>query len=123
VSRPAQSNKAARDRAFELVALPWIEAVYQLALSLAGDEARAAEIVEDTFLRAYGSWSAYMPGHDCRRWLLAVCLDVFMHGRHAPSPPPATPETGDGVVRDATDASSAPMEWNAAFWRREPIES
>ena len=41
----AQSDKVARDRAFEADALPWIDAVYQLALSLTRDEATASDVV------------------------------------------------------------------------------
>ena len=97
--RAAQSEKIARDRAFEADALPWIDAVYQLALSLTRDEAAASDVVEDTFLRAYESWHTYVPGSDCRRWLLAICRDVVLRSREDPSPmAPGAPERRDALA-------------------------
>jgi DNA-directed RNA polymerase specialized sigma24 family protein len=103
VSKPAattaQSDKVARDRAFEADALPWIDAVYQLALSLTRDEAAASDVVEDTFLRAYEAWHTYVPGSDCRRWLLAICRDVVLRSRDDASPlAPGAPERHDALA-------------------------
>jgi hypothetical protein len=61
-----------------------------------------------------------VPGSDCRRWLLALCLDVFLRSRDAR--PAAAPESGD-VDRDEDDASWKPATWSAVLAPRAPIES
>ena len=81
VAAPPQTQQDARDEAFEQEALPWLDDVYRFALSLTRDEADAEDIVQDTFLRAYRSWSTYAAGSDCRRWLFTICRNAFLRSR------------------------------------------
>ncbi len=37
--------------------------------------------MQETFLRAYRSWHTFQPGTDCRRWLFAICRNVFLRTR------------------------------------------
>ena len=61
------ASDVARDAAFERDALPWLDDVYRFALSLTREESDAADVVQETFLRAYRSWHTFIPGTDCRR--------------------------------------------------------
>ncbi|MGH7663704.1 MAG: sigma-70 family RNA polymerase sigma factor [Gemmatimonadaceae bacterium] len=74
------ASKGTRDRdaEFERDALPWLDDVYRFALSLTRDEADAEDVTQETFLRAYRSWHTFLPGSDGRRWLFAICRNVFL---------------------------------------------
>jgi RNA polymerase sigma-70 factor (ECF subfamily) len=66
---------------FEAEALPWMDAVYRFALRLAaGDEDRAHDLVQDTYVRAYRHWHSYSPGTSARSWLFTIARNVFLRG-------------------------------------------
>lgn len=74
---------------FEEEALPWLDAVYRFSLRLcAGNEDRANDLVQETFLRAYRHWDTYTPGTGCRSWLFTICRNAFLRGeeRHGRRP-------------------------------------
>jgi RNA polymerase sigma-70 factor, ECF subfamily len=81
VTAPPDTREGTRDEAFEQEALPWLDDVYRFALSMTRDEADAEDVVQDTFLRAYRSWSTYAVGSDCRRWLFTICRNAFLRSR------------------------------------------
>jgi len=60
-----------RDRRFEALALPHLDAAYNLARWLARDEQDAADIVQDAMLRAFVALDG-LRGEDARPWLLAI---------------------------------------------------
>jgi RNA polymerase sigma-70 factor, ECF subfamily len=60
-------------------ALPRLDAVYRFALRLAGGDAdRAEDLVQETFLRAYRSWSSFTRGSNVQAWLFTICRNVFL---------------------------------------------
>ncbi len=73
-------RKRDKDAQFEAEALRWMPDVTRYALSLARDEADADDLVQETYLRAYGSWGSYVPGTECRAWLFTICRNVFLRG-------------------------------------------
>lgn len=77
----APGAAADRDARFAALALPHMSDVYRFALSLARDRSDADDIVQDTYLRAYRSWGTFQDGTDCRRWLFAICRNVFLRSR------------------------------------------
>jgi RNA polymerase sigma-70 factor (ECF subfamily) len=76
VDHPAQETDVARDARFSNEALCWLPEVTRFARMLAGSKADGDDLVQETFLRAYRFWSSYMPGTDCRRWLVTICRNV-----------------------------------------------
>lgn len=71
-------NKRARDdERFEREALVWLPDVTRFALSLTRDEARADDLVQDTFLLAYEKWDQFVEGSQCRPWLFTICRNRF----------------------------------------------
>lgn len=62
-------------------ALPHMDAVYRFALRLSGSTDAAEDLVQDTFFRAYRSWSQYTPGTRCKSWLFTICRNVFLRTR------------------------------------------
>jgi RNA polymerase sigma-70 factor (ECF subfamily) len=45
---------------------------------LTRDAADADDLTQETFLRAYENWSTFRPGTDCRKWLFAICRNLFL---------------------------------------------
>ena len=62
---------------FEEVALPLIPDVSRFAYSLTRDSDEADDLVQDTFLRAFGAWSSFTPGTNIRAWLFTICKNTF----------------------------------------------
>lgn len=72
---PARSDQAAAD--FSRVALAHLDPVYTAALYLAGDPDRAADLAQETFLRAFRFFHRFTPGTNCRAWLLTILHNIF----------------------------------------------
>jgi RNA polymerase sigma-70 factor, ECF subfamily len=66
-----------RRRRFELLALPHLDAAYNLARWLAGNTADAEDVVQEAYLRAYRYFDAYKGGN-FRVWLLTIVRNAFM---------------------------------------------
>lgn len=64
-------------RRFELLALPHLDAAYNLARWLAGNAADAADVVQEAYLRAYRYFGSYKGGN-MRVWLLAIVRTSFV---------------------------------------------
>ena len=65
-----------RKRRFELLALPHLDATYNLARWLAGNASEAEDLVQETYLRAYRYFDSY-EGGDMRVWLLTILRNNF----------------------------------------------
>ncbi len=71
----------ARDPSFDAAVMAALPHVVRFARSLAHDDALADDLVQETYLRAFRSWSTFKPGHDARRWLFTICRNVFLRQR------------------------------------------
>ena len=65
-----------RKQRFELLALPHLDASYNLARWLAGNASEAEDVVQEAYLRAYRYFDTYQGG-DMRSWLLAIVRNCF----------------------------------------------
>jgi RNA polymerase sigma-70 factor, ECF subfamily len=66
-----------RRRRFEMLALPHLDAAYNLARYLAGNTVDAEDVVQEAYLRAYRYFEAYQGGN-FRVWLLTIVRNAFM---------------------------------------------
>ena len=66
-----------RRRRFELLALPHLDAAYNLARWLAGNSADAEDVVQEAYLRAYRYFDAWRGGN-FRVWLLTIVRNSFI---------------------------------------------
>lgn len=64
-------------RQFELLALPHLDAAYNLARWLTGNAADASDVVQEAYLRAFRYFGAYKGG-DMRVWLLTIVRNSFL---------------------------------------------
>ncbi len=64
-------------RRFELLALPHLDAAYNLARWLTGNAEDASDVVQEAYLRAFRYFGAYKGGN-MRVWLLTIVRNSFM---------------------------------------------
>jgi len=65
---------------FETTALPLMPALHRAALRLTRDPQLAADLVQDTCLRAYRAFDQFTPGTNCHAWLFTILYSVFNTG-------------------------------------------
>jgi RNA polymerase sigma-70 factor (ECF subfamily) len=66
-------------RRFEEEIVPHTRALYNTALRLVRNEADARDLVQETFLRAYRTFSGYTPGTNGRAWVFTILYSVFIN--------------------------------------------
>jgi RNA polymerase sigma-70 factor (ECF subfamily) len=102
-----------RKRRFELLALPHLDAAYNLARWLAGNPADAEDVVQDAYLRAYRYFDTWQGG-DMRVWLLAIVRTCFMtwvrENRSARLVFQADPAPGDSAETEQTVWGEPPRD-------------
>src|SRR5829696_6414285 len=54
-----------------------MNALYDAALRLAGDQATAQDLTQETYLRALRSFGTFTPGTNSRAWLLRIQYNLF----------------------------------------------
>jgi RNA polymerase sigma-70 factor (ECF subfamily) len=90
-----------RNRRFELLAMPHLDAAYNLARWLTGNTADAEDVVQDAYLRAFRYLDAFR-GDNFRVWLLTIVRNSFLDwlkdnrsGRQLFQPAPADQQWTD----------------------------
>ena len=82
---------------FEEEALDLADQVYRVARRLVGSREEAEELVQETYIRAFRSWSSFTPGTNLRAWLFRILTNLNLdRGRKIQRTPHLQPlEEGD----------------------------
>lgn len=82
---------------FEEEALDLADQVYRVARRLVGSREEAEELVQETYIRAFRSWSSFTPGTNLRAWLFRILTNLNVdRGRKIQRTPDMQPlEEGD----------------------------
>jgi RNA polymerase sigma-70 factor (ECF subfamily) len=64
---------------FEKEAVPYMDAVYNFALRLTGDEDDADDLVQETFLKAFRFFDKFEKGTNCKAWLFRIMKNSFIN--------------------------------------------
>ena len=82
---------------FEEEALELADQVYRVARRLVGSREEAEELVQETYIRAFRSWSSFTPGTNLRAWLFRILTNLNLdRGRKIQRTPDVQPlEEGD----------------------------
>jgi RNA polymerase sigma-70 factor (ECF subfamily) len=67
---------------FEATAIPFMRALHNTALRLTHDAHDAADLVQETFLRAYRTFANFAPGSNCKAWLFTILYSIFINQYH-----------------------------------------
>lgn len=68
--------------AFEAAAVPFMRALYNTALRLTREPPDAADLVQETLLRAYRTFENFTPGSNCKAWLFTILYSIFTNQYH-----------------------------------------
>ena len=95
-------------QSFEEVALPHLNAAYNLARWLARNERDAEDVVQEAYLRALQHFRSFKGG-DARPWLLAIVRNTYYTWiRHNRAPEHSTP-FDEGTYTETPDDSDPEM--------------
>ncbi len=75
---------------FERVALPYLSNLYRAAFYLTKNKAEAEDLVQETYLRAFGFFDNFEPGTNCKAWLLTILRNLFINRYHQKTREPET---------------------------------
>ena len=75
------SDADERRQQFESLALPFMQALYNTALRLTADVDDAADVLQETYLRAYRTFDNFRPGTNCKAWLFTILHSVVINRR------------------------------------------
>ena len=77
---------------FEEEALELADQVYRVARRLVGSREEAEELVQETYIRAFRSWSSFTPGTNLRAWLFRILTNLNLdRGRKVQRTPDLQP--------------------------------
>jgi RNA polymerase sigma-70 factor (ECF subfamily) len=75
----AEGSPHDRKAEFEEVALPFLDALFNLAINLTRNRKDAEDLVQETFLRAYRFFDSYQPGTHIKAWLFRILRNTFIN--------------------------------------------
>ena len=75
----ARGQPHKRRQEFEEVALPHLDGLFSLALSLTRNAKDAEDLVQETFLRAFRFFDSYRTGTNIRAWLFRILRNTFIN--------------------------------------------
>ena len=81
VLEQAATHPEMKTHAFETVALPHLNDLFRTATRLLGSQTEAEDIVQETYLSAWKSFSRFEPGTDCRAWLFTIMFNAIRQHR------------------------------------------
>ena len=105
VSETAQ-ERAAR---FERDAMPLLDQLYGAALRMTRNPADAEDLVQETYLKAYGAFSSFRAGTNLKAWLYRILTNTYINGYRKRQRQPAqhpTDEITDWQLAQAGEHSS-----------------
>ena len=74
-----RSEEESRRASFEAAALPFMDRVYRAALRLTRRPEDARDLLQETYLRAFRAFDSFIPGTNCKSWLLKILYSVFVN--------------------------------------------
>lgn len=106
-----RDDPTTRRRRFEEVALGQMPSVYRIARSWVGRPEDASDVTQETFLRAYRTFASFVPGTNCRAWLLKILYSVLIN-RHRKSQREPAHVAMEGLEREVARSSDhREAEW------------
>lgn len=74
-----ETTSADPRRDFEEQAIPFMDQLYAAAMRMTRNPADAADLVQETFVKAYGSWSSFTQGTNLKAWLYRILTNTYIN--------------------------------------------
>ena len=105
----------AKRREFEVEAMPHMQALYNFAVRLCRDPEDAADLVQETYLKAFRFFDKFERGTNCKAWLFRILKNSYINRYRKSSKEPDVVgydvvEDFYETIRDPNVAASAPEE-------------
>jgi RNA polymerase sigma-70 factor (ECF subfamily) len=81
VLEKSSMHSQAETQTFETVALPHLNDLFRTATRLLSSPTEAEDIVQETYLSAWKSFSRFESGTDCRAWLFTIMFNAIRQYR------------------------------------------
>ena len=78
MSDQAETAEEARTQ-FEAQALPFMDPLYAAAMRMTRNPADAADLVQETFVKAFASWSSFTQGTNLKAWLYRILTNTYIN--------------------------------------------
>lgn len=118
--RPSH-DMAVRKEQFEAVAMPLTNILYATALRMVGNSAKAEDLVQETFVRAWQNFDRFTLGTNFKAWVFQILTFLYKNERRSAKSREATvdysandilpaPAESEGMVEDA-----AGVDWDHLY--------
>ncbi len=64
---------------FEVQALPFMDQLYAAAMRMTRNPADAADLVQETFVKAFASWGTFTQGTNLKAWLYRILTNTYIN--------------------------------------------
>ncbi len=79
LAQPHQATAEDRER-FEAMVSEHLDGLFGASLRLTRNRARAEDLLQETFLRAWRSFHTFRPGTNVRAWLYRILMNAYIDG-------------------------------------------
>lgn len=80
---------------FEDQALPFMDQLYAAAMRMTRNPADAADLVQETFVKAFASWSSFTQGTNLKAWLYRILTNTYINTYRKKQREPQQAQTDD----------------------------
>jgi RNA polymerase sigma-70 factor, ECF subfamily len=80
--RPSEDEGKRREQ-FEALAMPLLDRLYAMALHLVREPARADDMVQETYLRAWQNFDRFTLGTHFKAWIFQILTYLFLNDRRS----------------------------------------
>jgi len=78
-SRTDRADRVALERRFERDALPFLDQIYGAAMKMTRNPQDAQDLVQETFTKAFASFSTFTEGTNLKAWLYRIMTNTYIN--------------------------------------------
>jgi RNA polymerase sigma-70 factor (ECF subfamily) len=77
--RPDDAEPASARDQFQEQALPFMDQLYGAAMRMTRNPSDAADLVQETFVKAFASWASFTQGTNLKAWLYRILTNTYIN--------------------------------------------
>jgi len=105
-----QEDAVARAERFERDAMPLLDQLYSAAMRMTRNPADAEDLVQETYLKAYGAFGSFKEGTNLKAWMYRILTNTYINGYRKRQRQPVqqpTEEISDWQIAQAESHTSS----------------